>query len=275
MKRTLSLLLALVLCLALFAACGTQTTGTQTNAGTAAAESDLLARIRERGTLIVATEGDWSPWTYHDEADELAGFDVELAQLIASGLGVEVEFAETDWDAILAGVESGRFDIACNGVGYTEKRAEKYTFSDPYVYVQEVLVVRADNEDIHGMEDLAGKTTANSPNSIYADEALAAGAEVVYVNTLNETIQTLLQGRADATLNAKVSIQDYLREHPDAGIKVVYESEGETVCVPVRKGADTDSLMAEINAILQQLRDDGSLAALSEKYFGGDLTRKE
>ena len=269
LAKTLALLLALALCLAL-TACGAQQTQTQTQTES----KDLLARIRERGTIIVATEGDWSPWTYHDDADALTGFDVELAALIAEGLGVTVEYAETDWDAILAGVEAGRFDIACNGVDWTEERAEKYTFSTPYLYMQEVLVVRADNEDIHGLEDLAGRTTANSPNSTYADDAIAAGAEVTYVNTLNETIQVLLQGRVDATLNAKVSIEDYLREHPDAAIKIVYESEGTSVCIPAPKGEDSASLMEAIDAILQGLRDDGRLAALSEKYFGGDLTRK-
>ena len=273
MKRTIVIALAALLCLCLLAACGGQSGAPAAQAG-GAETKDLLGRIQERGSIIIATEGDWSPWTYHDEADKLTGFDVELGTLIAEGLGVKAEFAETDWDAILAGVESGRFDLACNGVGYTEKRAEKYSFSEPYVFVQEVLVVREENEEIHSMEDLAGKTTANSPNSIYADEAIAAGAEVVYVNTLNETIQTLLQGRADATLNAKVSIADYLREHPDAPIKVVYESEGETVCVPVKKGEDSDSLMEAVNGILKELRESGKLAELSVKYFGADLTNR-
>ena len=107
---------------------------------------DALAAIQARGTLVIATEGNWSPWTYHDENDVLTGLDVEIGTLIAHGLGVEPEFKETAWDAILAGVESGRFDIACNGVGYTEARAEKYSFSTPYVYTHKVLVVGADNE---------------------------------------------------------------------------------------------------------------------------------
>ena len=274
MKKSAVSLFALLLALCLLlAACG-QSSPSASGSDLKTESKDLLARIQERGTIIVATEGDWSPWTYHDDSDALTGFDVELAALIAEGLGVEVEYAETDWDSILAGVEVGRYDIACNGVDWTEERAEKYTFSSPYLYMQEVLVVREDNEDIHAIEDLNGRVTANSPNSTYADDAIAAGAEVVYVNTLNETIQVLLQGRADATLNAKVSIEDYLREHPDAAIKIVYESEGTSVCIPVAKSDDTASLMEAIDGILQQLRDSGKLAELSEKYFGADLTRK-
>ncbi len=84
----------------------------------------------------------------------------------------------------------------------------------------------------------------------------------------------LEQGRADATINAKVSIEDYLREHPDANIKIVYESEGTKVCIPVRADAETESLMTAIDGVLQSLREDGTLRELSLKYFGADLTRE-
>ena len=109
-------------------------------------EDDLLARIQARGYIVVAMEGTWAPWTYHDENDELVGLDVDIAKLIAEGLGVEARFEEPLWDAILSGVDSGRYDIACNGVGYTEERAKSYLFTTPYVYTQKVLVVRADND---------------------------------------------------------------------------------------------------------------------------------
>ncbi len=233
---------------------------------------DLLARIQERGVLVIATEGNWSPWTYHDENDVLTGFDIEIGALIAKGLGVEPEYMETAWDAILAGVDSGRFDIACNGVDYTEERAQKYDFSDPYVYTEIVLVVRGDNDSIQSFEDLKGKKTSTSPNSTYAERAEDLGASVTYVDTLGETIAMVLQGRADATINAKGSVEDYLSEHPDANIKIVYTAPGDPVCYPVRKGEDSASLLAAINAILAQAREDGTLAALSIKYFGADLT---
>ena len=241
----------------------------------AAAEStpDLLARIQERGTLIIATEGNWSPWTYHDEQDKLVGLDVEIGTLLAEGLGVTPEFQETDWDSILAGVDSGRFDIACNGVEYTDVRAEKYSFTDPYLYSHIVLAVRSDNEDIHSITDLSGKKTANSPSSTYAEMAEAQGAEVTYVSTLLETIVLLEQGRVDATINAQESIDDYLAQHPDAKIKVVEVLPGNPFAFPVRKNEDTASLVTALNTILAEARQDGRLAAISEKYFGTDLTK--
>ena len=236
-------------------------------------EKDLLARIQERGKLIIATEGNWSPWTYHDENDVLTGFDIEIGALIAKGLGVEPEYMETAWDAILAGVDSGRFDIACNGVDYTEERAQKYDFSDPYVFTEIVLVVRGDNDSIQSFEDLKGKKTSNSPNSTYAQRAEDLGASVTYVDTLGETLEMVLQGRVDATINAKGSVEDYLSEHPDANIKIVVTAPGDPVCYPVRKSADSASLLAAINEILAQAREDGTLAALSQKYFNADLTQ--
>ena len=243
MKKLISLILVTVLALSV----------------SGAFAEDLLDTIKNRGTLVIATEGNWSPWTYHDESGELVGLDVEIGKLIAEGLGVTAEFQETDWDSILAGVDSGRFDIACNGVGYTETRAEKYSFSTPYVYTHKVLVVRADNEDIHTLADLKGRTTANSPNSTYANLAEENGATVTSIDTLDQTIELLLQGRVDATINAKGSIDDYLSQHPDAAIKVVAQLDGDPVVFPVSKGADSESLMQEIDRILSELRESGKL----------------
>lgn len=277
MKKVFSLLLAVLLAFSVTACTPAQNSSSSTASGSGSAESekDLLAQIKERGTLIIATEGNWSPWTYHNDADELVGLDVEIGKLIAEGLGVQAEFAETNWDSILSGVSAGRFDIACNGVGYSEERAKSYSFSDPYVYDRTVLVVHQDNTDIQSFEDLAGKTTTNSPNSLYAQKAESLGATVTYVDTLNETLAMVQDGRVDATLNAEVSVNDYLREHPDAPLKIVARGEGAPIAFPVMKDASTETLLAEINRILDEARKDGRLAAISIKYFGFDMTTPE
>ena len=139
----------------------------------AAEESaDLLAQIQERGTIIIAMEGTWAPWTYHDEDDNLVGYDVEVGQHIAESLGVEPEFVEGEWDGLLAGLDAGRYDIMINGVNITEDRAQSYDFSEPYAYNRTAVIVRADNTDIQSMEDLAGKHTANTTSSTYSDHAV-------------------------------------------------------------------------------------------------------
>jgi len=262
MKKMIAMLMALLMALTAVSAF-------------AEAAPDRLAKIRENGKLVVAMEGVWQPWTYHDETGALVGFDTEVAALIAEGLGVQVEYVETDWSSILAGVDSGRFDVALNGVGYTEKRQEAYNFSDIYVYSVLVLVVPEANEDIHTIEDLKGRKTSNSPGSNYAQMALDAGAEVVYVDTLGETMEMLLQGRAEATLNDKDSVDSYLAEHPEAKIKIVQVMPGDPVAIPMKKGPETETLKAEIDRILEELRQNGKLAELSIKYFGEDLTKKQ
>lgn len=262
MKKMLALVFSLVMAMTILVA-----------SVSSAETADLLSQIKERGYIIIATEGDWAPWTYHDESNQLVGLDVEIGTAIAEQLGVEARFEETNWDSILQGVDSGRFDLACNGVGYTETRAEKYSFSTPYVYTHKVLVVRKDNEEIKSFEDLKGKKTANTASSTYAAIAEEYGATVTGVDALADTLQLVLQRRVDATINSQVTINDYMIAHPEAEIKVVDEGPGEPVAIPVRKADDTATLIAAINEALDAMRADGTLAAISIKYFNGlDLT---
>lgn len=237
-------------------------------------EKDLLAQIKEKGTIVIATEGMWKPWTYHDDDDVLTGFDVELGKLIAEKLGVTAEFAESEFNSGLAGVDSKRYDIMINGIDITESRKEKYDFSDPYCYNHTALIVLKDNNDITSFEDLKGKKTANTLQSSYAALAESFGAEVTGVNDFSETIQLLTTGRIDATLNDYMTYLDYMTSNPDANIKVaaVYQ-DATSVAIVMRKGEETTTLREAINQALQELRDDGTLTNLSIKYFGEDITK--
>ena len=246
-----------------------------TEIGTGESADDLLAQIKERGSIIVAMEGTWAPWTYHDEDDNLVGYDVEVAQNIAEKLGVEVEFIEGAWDGLLAGLDAGRYDIMVNGVGVTEERAEKYNFSTPYAYNKTAVIVRGDYDEISSMEDLKGKKTANTISSTYAAQAEAYGATVTGVDDLNQTIELLLSKRIDATLNAEVVFNDYKKEHPDSNIKIAtYSDQVEEIAIPIRKGDDTVTLLEAVNDALDEMAKDGTLTELSEKYFGMDISKR-
>lgn len=284
-KKIISLMMVMTMTCGLFAGCGSDkasndaaaNAGTESSSDTASGSSsdDLLSTIKERGYITVAMEGTWAPWTYHDEDDNLVGFDVEVAKAVADELGVDVQYQEGEWDGLLAGVQSGRYDIMVNGVGYTEERAQAYTFSDPYCYNKTALIVRGDNEDIKSLEDLKGKTTCNSANSTYQLIAEEYGANVLDVETLDGTLEMVLAGtdRADATLNAEASFLDYMNAHPDANLKIVdYYPESEKVCIIMPKGDSSDSLKEAINSAIERLRADGTLSELSNKYFGGDIT---
>ena len=231
-----------------------------------------LDSIQKSGKLVVALEGAWQPWSYHDSSDTLVGYDVEVSRAIAEKLGVEPEYVESDWDSLFAGLDAGRYDMVCNGVEVTEERAKTYDFTTPYGYIHTALAVRKDNEDIHSFEDLKGKTTANSLASTYMELAESYGATVQGIDTLEETIQLLTAGRIDATLNADVSFYDYLNVHPEADFKLVAQTaEASHVAIPVLKSEDTAYLDA-LNTAIEELRADGTLKTLSEKYFGQDIS---
>jgi len=266
----IAVLLAAALCAGLLAACGQKEDNAAPEGG------DLLAEILERGELIVAMEGNWSPWTYHDESGELVGYDVEVAQGIAERLGVKATFVEGEFNGLLAGLDAGRYDMIANGVDIDPERQEKYDFSDPYAYNRTAVIVRADNEDIRTMEDLAGKQTANTITSTYAAVAQKYGAEVTGVDDLNQTFELLFSGRIDATLNAEVSYYDYLRAHPDAEIKIAcLDTESTQAGLPMRKGEESANLLKAVNDALAEMAADGTLTALSEKYFGTDISKAE
>lgn len=229
---------------------------------------------KESGKIVVGLEGDWAPWSFVGEGDALMGFDVEVAQAIAAKLGMEADIVPGEWDGLFAGLDSKRYDMIVNGVEVTEERAEKYDFSVPYAYIRTALIVRADNEDIKTFEDLKGKTTANSIASTYMNLAEEYGATVSGVDTLDETLTMVLQGRVDATLNAVVSYTDYMAQHPDAELKIVATTEDASeVAIPMRKGEDTEAFREAVNKAIEELHADGTISKLSMKYFGEDISK--
>lgn len=263
MKKLTFVLLAFILANSLFA------TGTkETQSG------DLLERIKAKGEITIAMEGTWAPWTYHDSNDNLVGYDVEIGQAIAEKLGVKANFIEGEWDGLLAGLEAGRYDLMINGVDITPERQQKYDFSVPYAYNNTAVIVQENNNSITKMEDLKGKKTANTISSTYAEIAEKNGATVIPVDDLAQTIELLLAGRIDATLNAEVSYYDYKKVHPEAAIKIAcLDTERTSVAIPMRKGDDAATLREAVNQAVQELLEDGTISALSIKYFGGDISK--
>lgn len=260
MKKTISTLLAAVLTASL-AGCGGTTADTS------------LKDVQESGKLRIGLEGTWQPFSFHDENDNLVGYDVEVAQNIAEKLGVEAEISEGPWEGLLTGLSTGVYDVVVNGVDITDERKETFDFSDPYAYDHIDLVVKKGNTEISTFEDLEGKTSANSTGSTYAEIGEEYGATVSNVPTLAQTMELVLNGTVDATINADTSIQDYLNTTGETELEVVDQLDEVTeYAIPVKKGSD--SLREAINQALSELREEGVLSELSVKYFGSDLSQE-
>lgn len=234
---------------------------------------DHLERIKVKGEIIIAMEGTWAPWTYHDEDNTLVGFDTEIGEAIANKLGVKPVFIEGEWDGLLAGLDAGRYDIMINGVDITAERSQKYDFSTPYAYNKTAVITKSDDNSISSMQDLKGKRTANTISSTYAEVAEKYGANVTGVDDLIQTFELLKSGRIDATLNAEVTYYDYMKAHPSAEFKIAcLDPEVTSVAIPLKKGEDNKTLLEAVNDALKQLKNEGVLKELSIKYFGTDIT---
>jgi cystine transport system substrate-binding protein len=253
------------------AGCAGNGSGSGSNA-TSAGGDDSLAAVQEAGTLVVATEGTYRPFSFHEDGGgELTGFDVEIAEAVGEELGVDVQFQETQWDGIFAGLEAGRFDTIANQVTMTPERTDTYEFSTPYTYSTGVIVVPSDDTSIDSFESLQGKRTAQSLTSNWRTLAEESGATVEGVEGWAQSVALVEQGRVDATINDKLTFLDYKKETGAAGLKIAAETEEQSQSAfAFRKGSV--ALADAVSEALATLKSDGTLAEISEKYFGEDVT---
>lgn len=230
-----------------------------------------LDQVHSAGVLKIGTEGTYPPFTYHDASGALTGFDVDIGREIAQRLGVKAEFVEGKWDGLIAGLDARRYDAVINEVTITEERKAKYDFSAPYIVSKAVLLVRADNAAIKSFDDLKGKKSAHTLTSNYAQLAKKYGAELVGTDGFNQSVDLVLAGRADATINDSLSYLDFKKHKPDAPLKIAAtQANAEYQGVIIRKG--NPDLLAAIDKALVALKADGTYLRISTKYFGEDVS---
>ena len=231
-----------------------------------------LEEIKSAGVLKIGTEGTYAPFTYHDATGKLVGFDVEIGEAVAKNLGVKAEFLEGKWDGLIAGLDAKRYDTVINQVGITEARKAKYDFSEPYIASKAVLIVKGDNTEIKGFSDLKGKKSAQSLSSNFGKIAQEAGAELVGTDGFDQSIQLVLNGRADGTINDSLSFLDFKKHKPDANVKIAAEQENADFSgIIIRK--DEPELLAAINKALEAIKADGTYKQIADKYFGQDVSK--
>jgi cystine transport system permease protein len=222
-------------------------------------------QVKSSGVLRVGTEGVYSPFSYHDANNELVGYDVDVAKAVGEKLGVRVEFVETPWDAMFAALEANRFDVVANEVTINPERQAKYDLSEPYSVGEGVIVTRADNNSIKSLADLKGKVAAENATSNWSDIARKAGASVEAVEGFTQAIKLLNQGRVDVVVNDSIAVYAYLAETGDKSVKIAGNvGEKSEQGFAARKNS---GLLPDLNKALDELRSDGTLAKISQKYL--------
>ena len=230
-----------------------------------------LDQVKQAGVLRIGTEGTYAPFTFHDASGTLVGFDVEIAEQVAKRIGVKPQFVEGEWDGLIAGIDANRYDVVVNEVGITPARQAKYDFSEPYIASKAALIVRADDDSIKSFADLSGKKAAQTITSNFGQIAKSSGAEIVPTEGLDQSIALVLQHRADATINDSLSFLDFKKHQPDAPVKIAAtQANADFSGILLAKGKP--QLLAAINSALDAMKKDGSYAAISQKYFGADVS---
>lgn len=284
-KRFLSVIaLAAVLAL-VAAACKSSTSNSTTEPGTTAAANDLLASIKEKGTMRVATDPNYKPQSFLASDGELQGFDIEVAQELASRLGVEIEWIEPKWGTIISGRWNDRWDVSVGSMTPLPERQEVLYFTTGYRFDPAGIAVPAsDTTSSDVTTDFDGKTIGvcgGCTYQYYLEKTLSApglnpdfvidDAQIKTYETDKDAIADMEAGRLDAVISTISTLQDSekdsgeIRTLPD----VLYK---EPVSAAVDKAAplDSKSFADALSALLEEMQQDGTLTAISEKWYDGE-----
>ena len=241
MKKLLSLMLALVMVLAVFTACG----GNETD-----------------DVLTMATNAEFPPFEYLENG-EIVGADVEIAEAIAEKLGKKLEITNIDFDAALTGAATGKYDMAVAGITANDERRQNMNFSVDYYTASQAIIVKADST-IAASKDLEGKTISCQEGTTGEQYLLDNKFAIQSFKTGAEAITALTSGKVDAVV-IDDAVARALSAEQNGATKVLDEAlTQEAYAIALQKG--DDELTAEIDGALEALKADGTLAKIFEKY---------
>ena len=224
---------------------------------------------QESEALRIATDATWPPFEYVDEGSkEIVGFDIDLMNAIAEDQGLEIEYVNTNWDALLAGMSECQFDAAISAMTITEERKEAFNFSEPYINAGQIIAVQIDNTDITSPEDLVGKTVGSqmgTTGNIEVDNI--DGAESKPYDTVDLAFLDLMNGQIDAVIADYPTAVAFVGVHSEE-LKVVGDVfTDEYYGIPVCK--DNTELLDKINAGLAAVSANGIIPELEQKWLAG------
>ena len=265
MKRMTKGLAASLLLAVPLAACG--------DSSTDQAESSRWDEIKEDGTLTVGTAGTLYPASFREEdSDTLTGFDIELMKEIGKRLDLEVQFKEMAFDNMLTSVQNGQVDVAANDISVTDDRKEKFAFSTPYKYTYGTAIVRkSDLSGIESLEDLKGKKAAGEATTVFMDVARQYGAEeVIYDNATNDQyLRDVSTGRTDVILNDYYLQTLALAFFPEFDITIHPDIAYNPQEVAFLMDKENTELQENIDRVLAEMLEDGTVKELSETFYNG------
>ncbi len=241
MKKIIALTLALMLAVCCLAGCGAKD---------------------EENTLTMATNAEFPPFEYL-EGEEIVGADVDIAKAIADKLGKTLEITNIDFDAALTGAATGKYDVAIAGVTATDERRQNMGFTDDYYTASQAIIVNADSA-IKAASDLTGKTVSCQEGTTGEQYLLDNGYNVQSFKTGAEAITALVSGKVDAVV-IDDAVARALSEKQEGKTVVLEEALTEEAYAIVTK-LGNDELIAEINKALAELKAEGKLAEIFEKY---------
>ncbi|WML44048.1 transporter substrate-binding domain-containing protein [Neobacillus sp. PS3-40] len=236
-------------------------------------------KIKDKGTLVVATSGTLYPTSYHDsKTNKLTGYEVEVVNELAKRLGLKVKYSEIGFDGMLTSINSGQVDLAANDIEVNDARKDKFAFSTPVKYSFGTAIVRkSDLSGIKTLEDIKGKKSAGAATSVYMDLSRKLGAkEVVYDNATNEQyLRDVATGRTDVILNDYYLQTLALAYYPKLNITIHpnIRFNPTSVALVMKKG-NTD-LVKNVNKELNEMLTDGTMTKISKEFFANaDVTKQ-
>ncbi|MGE5702791.1 MAG: ABC transporter substrate-binding protein [Clostridia bacterium] len=261
MKKILFLLVASLLTVTSVGCSG----GSKEAGGQAAANT--LEKIKQRGNLTMAMGGKYPPFNYKNKQNELDGFDMDIAKEIAKRLGVEAKAVTTEWDGIIAGLLTSKYDIILGSMAITEERKQKVDFV--HYYTSGASIVAPSDSPAKGPEDLKGVTVGVGMGTTYEKKAREFGADVKTYATSVDAFTDMVNGRVQAVITDKLIASNNIKEK-NLPFKLVGEPLYEEKCgIAIRK--DDPELKAAIEKALEDMRQDGTYTTISEKWFGMDI----
>lgn len=241
-----------------------------------AAVTGTAAFAQDNDTLRVGMSGGYFPFTFVKQ-DVLQGFEVDVMNAVGGEAGFEVEFETMAFSGLIGALDAGRIDTIANQITITPERQEKFAFTAPYVFDGAQVVTKEGNEEIGGVEDLRGKTVAVNLGSNF-EQLLneLAFADEIEIKTYEANIaQDTALGRVDAFVMDRVSSAQLIQESP-----LPLQLAGKTFseirnALPFQDNDEGRALRDRVDTALESLREDGTLAKISDKWFGTDITKAE